>query len=311
MDEPLVTIIIPSFNHGEYLEEAIQSVLNQTYQSIELIIVDDGSTDNSHEVASRYADHPKVKVILNNENRGQSAVINQALEIANGEFVSFLPSDDWYLPEKTELQVKKFGTLGTEYGVVYGKGARYFSENGVTQVIKLPTHRGNVLKEMLTVGNFVYPITPMFRRTCLASELFDERFKALGEAIYNVLAIDHKFDFIDAVVGVMRNHGSNVGKDPDLRIYQDSLTFWEEFFDRSELPRSVRRFKGRRIGKIHKTKGLSRIIYHRDYRQGRRILFRAIKSSPKFISDPKVWLGLSISLMPRGFANRVLNRRYG
>ena len=133
MNQPLVTTIIPSFNHAQYIGEAIESVLAQDYPNIEFIVVDDGSSDASHDVIRRHVEkHPHIKAMLFEENHGQSWVLNRAIENSSGEFIQVLPSDDWYLPAKTRLQVEKFLAGPPDLGVVYGRGYRYFEDTDKT-----------------------------------------------------------------------------------------------------------------------------------------------------------------------------------
>ena len=101
--EPKVSIIIPAYNHKEYIGETIQSVLNQTFENFELIIVDDGSTDGTTEEIKKYKD--KRIASLWQKNSGPSAAINKGLKVARGKFWGFLPSDDVYEPEKLDQQV--------------------------------------------------------------------------------------------------------------------------------------------------------------------------------------------------------------
>lgn len=105
----MVSVIIPSFNYGEYLRSAIESVLNQTYNCLELIIVDDGSSDNSLALAQEYAKKDKrVRLFThpNNKNCGLSKTLQMGIEQAEGDWIVFLESDDWleetYLEEKIE-----------------------------------------------------------------------------------------------------------------------------------------------------------------------------------------------------------------
>nr|WP_315488782.1 glycosyltransferase [uncultured Rhodoferax sp.] len=100
---PKVSVIIPAFNRERYIGAAIQSVLDQTYQDFELIVVDDGSTDGTNEIIRKF-DSIRLKLI-SQENRGRSNARNRALEIARGQYISFLDSDDLYLPDKLALQV--------------------------------------------------------------------------------------------------------------------------------------------------------------------------------------------------------------
>ncbi len=99
---PKVTVIIPTYNREEFLREAIESVLAQTYEDFELIVVDDGSTDGTGEALKRYE---KRLFYLSQANQGASAARNSGLARAQGEFIAFLDSDDLWLPEKLAVQI--------------------------------------------------------------------------------------------------------------------------------------------------------------------------------------------------------------
>jgi glycosyltransferase involved in cell wall biosynthesis len=100
--QSLVSVIIPAFNAERYLERAIDSVLSQTYSSIELIVVDDGSVDSTADICRSYGDRIRY---FYQENQGVSVARNRGIEEANGEYIAFLDADDWYLPNKLEDQV--------------------------------------------------------------------------------------------------------------------------------------------------------------------------------------------------------------
>ncbi len=104
-NNPLVSIIINNYNYGSFLAESIESALNQTYSPIEVIVVDDGSTDNSREIIPNYQD--KIIPILK-DNGGQASAYNAGFAASSGEIICFLDSDDWFLPEKVALVVKEF-----------------------------------------------------------------------------------------------------------------------------------------------------------------------------------------------------------
>ena len=101
-NEPLVSILICNYNYGSMLAAAIESALGQSYSNQEVIVVDDGSTDNSREVMAGYAD--RVKTILK-ENGGQSTAFNAAFAASSGEIICLLDSDDYFLPDKVEKVV--------------------------------------------------------------------------------------------------------------------------------------------------------------------------------------------------------------
>jgi glycosyltransferase involved in cell wall biosynthesis len=113
--QPLVSVLTPVYNAEKYLEETINSALSQTWQNIEVIIVDDGSTDNSLSIAKSFASN-KVKVISQGKNRGQTAALNRSLAESQGDFIQYLDADDILEPQKIEVQVKRL--LGESSGTL-------------------------------------------------------------------------------------------------------------------------------------------------------------------------------------------------
>lgn len=105
MVDGLVSIIMPSWNTGNFIAESIQSVINQTYRKWELIIVDDCSTDNTDEVVASFRDE-RIKYLKNEKNLGAALTRNRALCEARGEWIAFLDSDDLWKPQKLEYQIE-------------------------------------------------------------------------------------------------------------------------------------------------------------------------------------------------------------
>ena len=104
MKNPKVSVVIPAYNHEKYVGEAIQSVLDQTFRDFELIIINDGSTDNTEAEIFKFKDE-RIRY-YSQENRGLNATLNRGIELARGEYFNFLPSDDAFLPEKLATQLK-------------------------------------------------------------------------------------------------------------------------------------------------------------------------------------------------------------
>ena len=140
-NKPKVSIIIPNYNYAKYLRKCIDSVLNQTYANIELIIVDDGSTDNSREVIESYVDHRIIKIYQ--ENQGVSVARNNGIQIANGSYLAFLDSDDYWSPNKIEENLLLLQT--GEYQIVYS-GVRKFDLMDRTLENLIPSVSGNIYK---------------------------------------------------------------------------------------------------------------------------------------------------------------------
>lgn len=102
-ESPLITCIVPVYNGERFVAETVESMLSQTYRPIEVIVVNDGSTDSTPDVLGQFADRINV---INQENAGQAAARNRGIEAANGDFIAFLDADDLWLPEKLEMQMK-------------------------------------------------------------------------------------------------------------------------------------------------------------------------------------------------------------
>lgn len=306
-DPPLVSVVIPVYNHAAYVDQAIESVLAQTYPNIELIVIDDGSKDASPQVLEKYAGRDRFTVIINQQNRGQSAVYNQALSLAKGEFVCMLPSDDWFLPRKIALQVARFAECGPKVGVVYGRGERYYEDEDVTRPVDLPMLRGDVLGFLLERGNFIYPVTPMMRTECFRKVRPDESFTAEGEAIYMRLAMYWRFDYVDEVVAVMRDHPGNTGNRIRM-LYRELLRYMEMVFDHPDLPDWARGLKTRRLADIHLTKGMQFIGEAREFAEGRAALLHALRLRPTLALRPRALAALVLTCLPSPLANRIADK---
>ena len=118
MKSPLISILIPAYNAEKYISETITSVLNQTYSKFELIVVDDGSTDNTAKITENFCDNDtRVKLVKQN-NAGVSVARNTAFSISKGEYISYLDADDIWEPFNLELWLKKFSE-DLELGIVH------------------------------------------------------------------------------------------------------------------------------------------------------------------------------------------------
>jgi glycosyltransferase involved in cell wall biosynthesis len=114
MNDPVVTIIIPTYNYGSYLTKAIKSCLHQTYEELEIIVVDDGSTDDTREIVGQF---PDIEYVFQ-ENQGVSTARNTGLDLAKGEFVAFLDADDYLLENSVSARVEVFRSH-PDVGIVF------------------------------------------------------------------------------------------------------------------------------------------------------------------------------------------------
>ena len=129
-----IDVIIPTYNREASVKRAIDSVLNQSYKNFFLIIVDDGSTDQTKSLLENYKDHPQIK-ILNQENRGVSAARNFGISNSNSEWIAFLDSDDEWLPHKLQTQVE-FVKKNLEYSFIHSEEIWYRNNVRVNPKLK-------------------------------------------------------------------------------------------------------------------------------------------------------------------------------
>jgi glycosyltransferase involved in cell wall biosynthesis len=147
MPEPLVSVIIPNFNYAGYLREAIDSALEQTYPNTEVVVVDDGSTDDSKAVLASYGDRIKR---IEQTNQGVSAARNNGVLASSGEYIAFLDADDIWLPQKIQRQVDTF-VRQRDLGLVH-VGVVDIDAEGAEDETHLDGLDGRVAKDMLLLS---------------------------------------------------------------------------------------------------------------------------------------------------------------
>ena len=174
---PTVSVIIPTFNHANFLPFALQSLIDQTYRDFEVLVIDDGSIDGSAEIVKDYCSKDPRFSYYYQENKGRSAARNYGLEMARGKYITFLDSDDVYLPEKIEKQVQVLDT-DPQIGWVYCLYS-YMNEQGALLDIKTRDYSfaGNIYPDIIFFkGNIVTTPGVMLRRALLEKAgLFDEK----------------------------------------------------------------------------------------------------------------------------------------
>lgn len=167
--KPLVSIILPSYNHAKYIKESIDSALNQTYKNIELIIVDDGSTDNSKEIILSYKDE-RIKSYFFNKNKGAVYATNFCIKHSLGEYISVLNSDDIYYPNKIKKQLNFF-LKNKETSAVFSfaqaidENSNKLSKNTALEPHEtIKSNRTDFLKHFLHSGNILIHPTALIKK---------------------------------------------------------------------------------------------------------------------------------------------------
>lgn len=170
-ETPLVSVVMPAYNAGPYLEAAIRSVLEQDYPAVELIVVDDGSSDGTPEFAAGFGERVRV---LRQRNAGPAAARNRGMAAARGELVAFLDADDVWLPGKLRAQVDHLRSH-PEVGIVYGAFLRWSAgpdgsfgpppvPPGADPGVPLVREQSGWIYTGLLFDNIVHVITAMLRK---------------------------------------------------------------------------------------------------------------------------------------------------
>jgi glycosyltransferase involved in cell wall biosynthesis len=203
-DLPLVSIITPSYNQAQYLEQTIQSVLLQDYPNIEYLVVDGGSSDGSQEIIQRYAN--RIAWWISEPDNGQAEAINKGFRRANGQIVGWLNSDDLYFSRDTISQaVRAFGEY-PDAGMVYANGLKINSQGLLIDWFKYPQYD---LKDLLSFKVLLQPASFM-RKTALEEAHFlpEASNLLLDHELWLQIAARHPLIHVDGFWSVERSHDS-------------------------------------------------------------------------------------------------------
>jgi glycosyltransferase involved in cell wall biosynthesis len=240
--DPVVTVLIPAYNAGAYLREALSSVFAQTYPYWQMILVDDASSDNSLSSVRPYLADSRVTLVNNLVNRGQSRSLNRGLELVKTPYTVQLDADDWFYPYTLDVLVRTAEELPERVAVVSGNLNMVFEdENGNTT--------GNVIwknrsyddrYDFLLCNNSLWP---RFYRTAALRQIggwpTDDPFEGryMEDRILLYLIEEHSFHWIDTLLYNHRRHGGNLTN--QLRNYnkiiewavRDALKRWGDYYE--------------------------------------------------------------------------------
>ncbi|MBK7543347.1 MAG: glycosyltransferase [Candidatus Competibacteraceae bacterium] len=221
MKVPSVSVVVTCYNYGHYLAECLDSILQQSFSDFEIVIVNDGSVDNTDEVMENFRNFDNIKYIKQG-NSGQAKAKNTGIQNSSGDFIAFLDADDAWEKNKLEKQMPLFSK--NMIGVVYSR-ARYVDELGqalnnirITEKYLIPKS-GNVTN-YLFLDNFVPFSSSIVRRECLERcGAFDETLRmGIDWDLWLRISTLYEFDFIDEPLLVYRvGHAGQMSKNLELR----------------------------------------------------------------------------------------------
>lgn len=259
---PLVSVCIPAYNHEKYIAETIESVINQDYMNLELIIINDGSKDKTDEVIKKYEQKCQKRFVRfeykNRENKGLSATLNEMVQWSKGKYFTACASDDMFLSTKVSLLVNSLEKLSEDYAVAFGnaifiddnsneiyidlntgglsrqeEGTKFFLDFQVLQRncdLKIGKNFGSY--ETLLIGNYLPAMSFLIKL---------DKIKEVGAwtsgntiedwEMWLKLSKNYKFAYIDEPVALYRWHENNTVKTMKFELIRDSIELLEN--DRS------------------------------------------------------------------------------
>lgn len=217
----MVSVIVPSYNTAQFLPEAVDSILAQTYRNLEIHVVDDGSTDNTREVMLAYANDPRV-FYHHQKNRGEAGARNTGIRAAKGELIALCDSDDLWMPRKLEVQVPCFRDR-PEVGIVYTNTQQVDSNNREINTYQTARHNGRIT-EKLFGENFVTGSTSMFRRECFATDMYDETLSTCADYDLSLrLSVKYEFFYLHEITYRYRTWPGQVSNPKNLLRFHDNI----------------------------------------------------------------------------------------
>jgi glycosyltransferase involved in cell wall biosynthesis len=277
-----VSVLLPTYNRAHYIAEAIQSTLDQTYADFEIVVVDDGSTDNSAEVVQRFTD-PRVRFIRQ-ENRGISGALNTAFRESRGRYVAILNSDDIWLPDLLAEEVPVLQAR-PDVGLIYARcQAMDLSRRPLARTTGVPARYPGEMFKSLLYGDHVCTIAALIRREHLEQAgLWDESLIANEDwDMWLRLALVCRFYFIDKILARFRVHPgriTNTSSERFARLVADRIKVIDKAYARPDLPPDALSIRPLAYRNIYIDVGL-RWLKVPDWRQSLPYFSRALQLSP-------------------------------
>lgn len=226
-DSAKVSVIIPNYNYAKYVSDAIQSVLSQTYRNFEIIVVNNGSTDNSLEILTGFGD---LIILVNQANLGQSGARNTGLLKSTGDLIAFLDADDIWETTKLEKQIALFRE---DTQLIYSGLMKFENESGKILSLYFPVFRGSCILHFLNNPGVAIVLggesTVLFSRD-LFNQVgdFDTRLSiSAGWDFFRRCSLYTKFDYVPELLVKYRIHGNNMSLLPTNNINESRNAFYK------------------------------------------------------------------------------------
>jgi glycosyltransferase involved in cell wall biosynthesis len=271
--------VLRTYKRPDIVGRAIESVLNQTYEQFELIVIDDHSPDETPGIVREYeARDDRIRYIRNEKNRGHVTTLNIACRAATGTYVAFLDDDDVWLPNKLEAQIKRLEELSEGYAMVYGATRHKKLETEETITTSDPGLEGDIYYEVLKRGSgsvFGPPSGVMIRKSILKELGYfnEELTRGAGQALFRTIAKRYKIAYTDELCVDYYIHDQRVTTMSSEAEIQEAIDIAKRKISRLEedlkrVPSAYRR-EYERLGNLY--------CVSREMKKGRNCFKKALK----------------------------------
>ncbi len=279
---PLISVVVASYNMGQYVCQAVDSILNQEYPNLEVIVVNDGSSDDTWERLEKYADLPQVRII-HQENGGQTVAKNRGLQESRGDYVGFCDADNYWLPGKLSKQMSLFEKLDKP-GVIYGDLQLIDGDGNFLETPSVKRYSGRITGQLLR-NNFVTFNTTLIPRAILDDVgFFDEKLRmGIDYDLWLRISVAYDFYYLPEKLVAYRIWGGQMSKRLGERFdnFFRLMTAFLERYPDSVTPAEVRRG----WAYTYVSRGCWRATEH-EYLAALKDFFTAFRYSP---FDKRLW----------------------
>lgn len=296
----MISVVIPTYNRAAFICRTIESVLSQTFSNVEVIVVDDGSTDNTVELVKKYNSHPDFKYLYQ-PNKGRSVARNEGARHAKGNWIMYLDSDD-YLAKDALEKLYQLALEATDSDIVYANFI-YVSAN-----CQLPGQQHLFGEKALNKNLFFEMIDQQYCFTKTGTYLVKKKLDAdiggfatefepsedLDYAIKSLLK--SKVSYSNEVVLYVERHSDNTD---DIEIEKSFIKIWKHYLDpKNHWGRHLSVTEMKKIENAFKLRIANSSYELNDHRQAFRYYTRLLKSKPSVLFDPFIFKQLFASMLP-------------
>ncbi len=294
----MVSVIIPNYNHASYIADAIQSVLNQDYQNYEIIVVDDGSTDNSRQVVSGFGE--RVRYIYQ-ENQGLSAARNTGIATARGEYIALLDADDMYEPGFLSTLVPMLQADPEAAGIYCGYRFVDHLNHPLPQIEARKIPQGQLYRVLLD-GNFLVPESMLVRSQCYQNTgLFDENLTACEDwDMWLRMSARNKFIGTEKVLTRHRILPGSMSTNPN-RMLDNRLVVLSKHFGMDSSEKELKlQIKKRAYGQVYLTSSVE-FQQSGDIGKAYECFRKMVEWCPDLLTQVDTFYRLGCGQQPKGY----------